>query len=549
MKLKKPKMIKKSEFTVLKISYPHVCNSKKRLQRAVVRRAFTISNAVFLALVILLARPLFAGSLLTRLEKSNYQQMTSSTEIIEFMDELARSSDAVESVILTQSAAGHPLGAILISTDIREFMAGRRASDKLTVMLIGSQHGNESAGAEALMILSREILVGELRFHMDYINFVIIPNSNPDGRNMKRRVNGNGVNLSTNFTILSEPESRAIVAALHRWRPEVVLDIHESAVYKKKSLARQGYLIDFEAQFEAANNPNVDPRIRYLSFEHMLPNLINRLSAQGLPAQRYISEITSIHQPITHGGLSLRNLRNMAGILGSFGFLVENRLDPSIGSYPTPKNISQRIKRQTLSIETFLQSCQNYREYILSLSRQVRLSWKHPRNAAPLYLSVTYTTDSNRPLISLPLRRLDTKEPVQHTFIYHGMVQSRTPLTLPRAYVIRANQKLFAELLDRHQIAYSTQAPSILAAVELRPVELPPEGEVGVDCKAFILAEDKSGQKDSFQPGDLFISLDQPARRLIPLLLEPRSSSSIFNAPEYCRFLQGPDNILFKIFQ
>jgi len=32
---------------------------------------------------------------------------------------------------------------------------------------------------------------------------------------------------------------------------------------------------------------------------------------------------------------------------------------------------------------------------------------------------------------------------------------------------------------------------------------------------------------------DLIISLDQPARRLIPLLLEPQSLSSIFNSKEY----------------
>jgi hypothetical protein len=514
-----------------------------------VRRTFTISNAVFLALVILLAGSLSAGSLLTALEKSNYQQLTSSAEIIDFMDALARSSDAAESVILTQSAAGHALGAILISSDIREFAAGKQASDKLTVMLIGSQHGNEASGAEALMIVSREILAGKLRFFLDDLDFIIIPSSNPDGRNMKRRVNGNGVNLSTNFTILSEPESRAIMAALHRWRPKVVLDVHESAVYKKKSLARQGYLIDFETQFEASNNTNVDQRILNLSFHHIMPDLFKQLKAMGLPAQRYIGEITSIHQPITHGGLSLRNLRNMAGMLGSFGFLVENRLDPSFGSYPTPKNIGQRVKKQTISIEAFLQSCQKYREQILTVSRQARMSWKHPCDAAPLYLSVTYTGDPNRPLISLPLRRLDTNEPVQHVFNYHGMVQFQTPVVFPQAYIFRAYQTTFAQLLDRHSIAYSTATSSMPLSSELLPVKLPPEGTVWGNCKASILVEDKAGQEYSFQPGDLIVSLDQPARRLIPLLLEPRSSSSIFNASEYCRFLQGAGNILFKKFQ
>jgi hypothetical protein len=495
-------------------------------------------------LIILIAVPFSASAVLTALEQSNYQQLTSSVEILDFMEKIARSNAAAETVTLAQSALGHPLVALLISSEIHEFMSAKRASDKLTVMLIGSQHGNEPSGAEALMIVSREILEGKLRFHLNNLNFIIIPNSNPDGRSMKRRVNGNSVNLSTNFTVLSEPESRAIMDALHRWQPEVVLDVHESAVYKKKTLARQGYLIDFETQFEAANNTNVDQRIRDLSFHHILPDLLNRLKAQGLPAQRYIGEITTIHQPITHGGLSLRNLRNMAGVLGCFGFLVENRLDPSFGSYPTPGNIKERVKKQCLSIEAFLQSCHDYRRQIISISQQARLGWKHPRNAATLYLSVAYTTDPDRPLISLPLRRLDTGEPIQHTFNYYGMVQSRSPLILPRAYVIRAYQKLFAELLDQHHIAYSTPDSSIPASGEMRPVELPPAAAVCGDSGGTVLTETEDSPTYSYQAGDLLVSLDQPARKLIPLLLEPRSSSSIFNAPEYCRLLLNIGNFL-----
>ena len=512
-----------------------------KLSRSIIS-IFAVSVLVFL-----LVEPYSGAAVLTVLEKHNYRQLTSSAEILDFMGELAHSSDAAESVTLTQSASGQPLSALLISSDIHEFVPGSNTSDKLTVILIGSQHGSEPSGAEALMIVSREILAGKLRFCLDNLNFIIIPNSNPDGRNMNRRVNGNGVNLSTNFTMLSEPESRAITAALHRWQPEVVLDVHESAVYKKNSLAKQGYLLDFEVQFEASNNTNVNPRIRNLSFQHLLPDLIERLRAKGLPAQRYIGEITSIHQPITHGGLSLRNLRNMSGMLGCFGFLVENRLDPSFGSYPTPGNIKERVKKQYLSIEAFLRSCHNYRGQILTASRQARLSWKHPGNAAPLYLSVAYAADPDRPLISLPLRRLHTGEAIQHTFNYHGMVQSRHPLVLPRAYVIRAYQNIFAELLDRHRVAYSSLDTSFHPSGAIRPVGLPPAATICGAAGSGVLNEVPNDHKYSVESGDLLVPLGQPAHRLIPLLLEPLSSSSIFNAPEYCRLLEDSGIFIYRL--
>lgn len=240
---------------------------------------------------------------------------------------------------IATSALGRPVDALLVSSEMHRFKAGRASPDKITLMLVGSQHGTEPSGAEALLLAAREIVEGSLHSYVEDMNFVLIPNGNPDGRDLHRRVNGHGVNLSTNFTILSEPESRGIMEALYTWKPEVVLDVHESAALKKKSLAKQGYLIDFEAQFEGANNPNVDCGIRTFSFDRLLPDLIARVNAHGLHAQRYIGEITDITQPITHGGLSLRNLRNVAGMMGSFSFLLENKLDPSTGTYPTARNI------------------------------------------------------------------------------------------------------------------------------------------------------------------------------------------------------------------
>ena len=46
------------------------------------------------------------------------------------------------------------------------------------MLLVGSQHGTEPSGGEALQILAREIADGAY----DDMDFVIVPDSNPDGR-------------------------------------------------------------------------------------------------------------------------------------------------------------------------------------------------------------------------------------------------------------------------------------------------------------------------------------------------------------------------------
>ena len=262
-----------------------------------IKRAYLKKIAFFLLPVMLVAvggGPERA-SLLTTLEESGYTQLTGSPEITAFLSMLSERYVSAEEATIATSALGHPVKALLVSSDRDWLKNGKGDDNKLTVMFVGSQHGKESSGAEALLLVARDVVEGTLTSYLEDFNFVFIPNSNPDGRDLKRRVNGNGVNLSTNFVVLTEPESRGIINALHRWKPEVVLDVHESAVLKKKSLARQGYLTDFEAQFEAANNPNVDRHIHHFSFNRLLPGIIGLVREQGLPARRSIGEITSIH--------------------------------------------------------------------------------------------------------------------------------------------------------------------------------------------------------------------------------------------------------------
>lgn len=487
------------------------------------------------------------GPLLTELEKTSYFRLTSSEQISNYLAELSRRNAAAEKITIATSALGIPIDALLISSEMNLFKRGCPSSGKITVMLIGSQHGTEPSGAEALLILSRDLTEGKLTAYLKDMSFIIIPNGNPDGRDLNRRVNGNGVNLSTNYVILTEPESRGIIDVLHTWKPEVVLDVHESAVLKKKSLGRQGYLTDFESQFEAANNPNVDSRIRSISFRLLLPELIERVNTQGLPARRYIGEITDSNQVITHGGLSLRNLRNMAGMRGLFSFLLENRLDPSSGTYPTPRNIRERVRKQYLCLSVFLSCCRTHCYEIREISRNSRIEWKHPPGKDQVYLSCSYVAGLENPKITLPLRERETGEKVNHVFRYHGAVACHAPLSPPASYIVSNHQELIRDLLDRHHIEYEVAERSADLLVEIQNI-MYPQGTL--TCAAqphsnYSIRE--RTEKHTLHKGDLLISLDQPCRRLIPLLLEPRSSSSIFNSDEYHHLTKG--NIDFFIYR
>lgn len=134
---------------------------------------------------------------------------------------------AVAVATLGRSLDGEPIVATLVGD------AGANS-----VLFLATIHGNEWAGTRLL-----ELLAEHLRAMPDDLHgrrAIIVPLANPDGRAHGSRHNRRGVDLNRNFpsptftaspghgpSALSEPESRAIHAALLDHRPARVVSIHQ----------------------------------------------------------------------------------------------------------------------------------------------------------------------------------------------------------------------------------------------------------------------------------------------------------------------------------
>lgn len=478
-------------------------------------------------------------------ERNAYARPSTSAEMAQALAAIAASHPDVAAVVtIGESALGQPLEALLLAPNAGGLLRGRRAADRLTVLLVGSQHGNEPAGGEALLGLAADVAAGAGRGSLDAYDLIVVPNANPDGRDRRRRGNGRGVNLSTNFVTLSEPESRAIVEGLSRWQPDVVLDVHESATFKPSTLARQGYLTDFEAQLGTANNANLHPAARALG-RVLLDETLTRIDAGGLPGGEYIGEITDVNAPITHGGLSARNLRNAAGLRGALAFVLENRLDRRAAGQATPKNLAARIAKQRLCIDAFLAVCRLHRDEILARTADARRAAAAGRT--PLRLVSRWAAEPGRSFIDLPLRRLDGSPEVRR-FAYHGSVVGEHPLPMPRAYAAVAHQAEIQALLTRHHVATRVLEASLRVTATTLRIESRTQfaPRLGVGWSAYDLAE-RTGIVE-LPIGSLWIPLDQPGGRLVPLLLEPRSDSSLFEEPAYESWVQrGADFFILRV--
>lgn len=458
----------------------------------------------------------------TPLERLHYQRISHAAEIDADLEALAAATPLARKESLGLSLEQRPLSALLLSS-------AKPGQSHPRLMLVGSQHGAaEPAGGEAMLRLARQLLGGDLRDVLDEFDVVLVPDANPDGRDTGHRSNAARVNLNTDFVRLSQPESQALVTALERYAPLAVLDVHESAVLKRKTLAREGYLTDFDAQFEAANHPAIPSVLRELGQHTLLPALIADARAAGLPAQRYIGEITSIHQAVSNGGLSLRNFRNLAGMSGALAFLVETKLDSRDDQWPTWRNIEARVARSLACQRAFVRRMQAERA---ALAKAVA-SAKVTAQKEPVTLRAVYALDHDHPTIELPLRRIADRKLETLSFADHRRVKTSDEIPMPATYVVSQPSDALRTALERHGIHYERQSQGfelpVVAERFARPKHAYSRARLLTHSDKFITTA----------PGALLIDLVQARGRLVPLLLDPRSTSSLFRLPEFSPLLE-----------
>jgi len=485
-----------------------------------------------------------SAPLQTPLEQSGYTRIASAAEVSSFLTAIEKLEPRARRATIGVSTKGRPLEALFVSQAVNALARGGTPGERLRVMVVGSLHGNEPAGGEAILMLARDLVRASPRGLLGAMEFILVPVGNPDGRDTGLRVTPGTIDLAA----LTSPENRTVVDMLVRWQPDVFMDLHEATSYKPETLARQGYLTEFEAQIGIPNNPNVDAAIRALSKERLRPAILSRLQKDGLRANAYISEIRDINQPIVHGNLTLRNLRNRAAMAGAFSLLVETRLDPPGESYPTPQNIRARTARQFASLRTAILVCLAQYRDIAARSRAARTAWQNPKSGERVYLVATYAPDPGRATISLPLRRIADGEIEQRTFPYWGRVVPSRALELPSAYAIAAHQEMIRPVLERQHIRFRILREPRKCQATVQEVSMREDaGSPPRRTSARINLRDRDALM-RLPAGTLWIPLQQPARRLIPLLLEPGSNSSLFERGKFADLVEpGKDFFVLRI--
>jgi len=124
------------------------------------------------------------------------------------------------------------------SVQNRPIMTRVYGSGDDVVLLMAGIHGNEAAGVPILDRLGKELMANP-KFLVGR-TVVLMPEVNPDGVKANSRRNVNGIDLNRNFPAdnfdaskghgeepLSQPESRAILAQIEKYKPSRIVTYHQ----------------------------------------------------------------------------------------------------------------------------------------------------------------------------------------------------------------------------------------------------------------------------------------------------------------------------------
>ena len=471
---------------------------------------------------------LIAQELMLPLVKNNYQKVTSYEDLTGYIQQLDETSDLLNVETIGQSVQGRNLYAMKFSSS--EF--GKDKS-KIKVLFFAQQHGNEQSGKEGALLLAQELLKPENRYLFDKIDFVLIPQVNPDGSEANKRRNGNDMDLNRNHLILTEPETQALHRFFDNYLFEVSMDVHEYSPYGGE-WEKYGYRKNADVTLGATTNPNVSDKIREFSNTGAVPYVLKSLSINNFSSSVYCPGGPPELDYIRHSTFDVNDGRQSFGIQNTLSFIQEgmNGTDMYI------ENIKHRSQGQMHGMRTMLEYVYLHKNEIkktVASSRKALISGKsNPK------VSIQSEHVSNGEKLTLQLFSYSTQKDT--TIIvsdYRPVVKSVYDVTKPAGYLIPKANKELVEWVGKHAFVTADFKPKKGQKIEQYTINsidsIDFEREIIVDPN--VETTDFTGEITA--SGYLYIPTNQLKGNFIVLALEPKSMLGLVTYKQYTHLLKS----------
>jgi hypothetical protein len=186
----------------------------------------------------------FAGKRpLTRAERTNFAETSHYEDVVTFIDSLKLLGAKIQIGSIGKTALGRDLPYVIASRPLITSPAEARRLGRPVAYIQGNIHSGEVEGKEASLALLRDLLFDKSKNVLDSIVLIMQPDYNADGnehfdvqaRNrgaqngpemVGTRTTSCGWNLNRDYVSADAPETKASLAMLNKWDPDLFMDLH-----------------------------------------------------------------------------------------------------------------------------------------------------------------------------------------------------------------------------------------------------------------------------------------------------------------------------------
>ncbi|WP_412062956.1 M14 family metallopeptidase [Rubrivirga sp. IMCC45206] len=479
-----------------------------------------------------------AAPLQTPAQACDYQCTSTHAQVVAHLDALAARS-ALRVGTFGASGEGRALPLAVWGANAATPEAAR-ATGKTRVLVIGTIHGGEVAGKDAMLELLSALATGAHAWWADSLVVAVAPIYNADGNErmgldnrprqdgpvegMGVRPNADGLDLNRDFVKVASPEARALVGLMRDLDPHVVVDLHTT----------NGTAMGYHLTYAPGLSPNTPAAIDADLRDRWLPSISAAILASDDYATYHYGNVPGAfgeEAAAPRGWYSYspqpRFSSNYAGLRGRYGILSEAY---SYAPFDERVAVSRRFVEEILDRAWADASRVRQRTDAADAASVVgqMLAVRADFDAldAPVEILLGAVDTLAHPVSGATvLRRRDVRTP-ERMPAFVRFAPSET-VRAPAAYVVRgASAPAVRALLDVHGVRYRTgveagaregfRLDSVRTAA--RPFQQVAMQEV------FGAWESASGPAD---PDALVVPVDQPLGRLAVALFEPRSDDGL----------------------
>ncbi|MDP5082344.1 MAG: M14 family metallopeptidase [Winogradskyella sp.] len=493
-------------------------------------------------------------------ETSNFKTTPSYDETVNWFEKLTAASPLISMVSIGKSLEGRDIYMIIASSDTDKSAAALKNSKKPMLLAQAGIHSGEIDGKDAGMMLLRDIAFGTKKELLDNVNFLFIPifsvdaheNSSAFNRpnqrgpeNMGWRTNAQNLNLNRDYAKLDTNEVRAVVTVINDYNPLFYMDIHVT----------DGADYQYDITYTGAGVKGNSPGIANWLETKFKPAADADLKAQGHipgPLMFALNDRDFLKGMISfNGGTRFSdaygNIRHLTSIL------VENHsLKPYkqrvLGTYVLVESTLRLLAKEGQSLKGITEADKSLRD------QKLPTAYKIPQMQSKVdfeSLALLETAEGSTPPDTYLLLGVDSKlhtstitneqyiewlgTPKTMTVAHYKETEPIEYITRPKGYWVPASCNDVIERLKIHGIEMEVLTEAREVSVEMYRIEdakfenethqsLPYEGHMQVNGTTRTEL-----RTETFAPGSVYITTDQPLGDLAMILLEPKSKDSFFS--------------------